>query len=204
VARPRISFLALVLAVAVAVATATAGRAAPAGPSVLPGLMVGPAPWGPNNGLYLRQRLKAIGLDALPAEALAFHIHAHLDIVINGRVLNGLPALIGINVGERFITELHTHDTSGIIHVESPKVRAFTLGQFFDVWGLRFTPSCLGGYCATGKKQLWVWVNAKRVRTDPRKIVLRSHQEIVIAYGTPASIRLPGPIPATYPFPSGY
>jgi hypothetical protein len=32
---------------------------------------------------------------------------------------------------------LHTHDTSGIIHVESPTVRSFTLGEFVDLWGGR-------------------------------------------------------------------
>jgi hypothetical protein len=202
VARPRIALIALLLTLGAV--GATSGSASLSAPTALPGLMVGPAPWGPNNGLYLRQRLKAIGLHALPAEGVALHIHVHLDIVVNGRVLNGLPALIGINVNEQFITELHTHDTTGIVHVESPNVRTFTLGQFFDVWGLRLTSQRLGGYLASGKKQIWVWVNGKRVRTDPRKIALRSHQEIVVAYGTPASIRVPGPIPSTYPFPQGY
>jgi hypothetical protein len=42
---------------------------------------------------------------------------------------------------------IHTHDTSGIVHIESPTVRPFTLGQFFDVWGVRFTSDCIGGDC---------------------------------------------------------
>jgi hypothetical protein len=201
VTRARIAVLILVLGLAAA--GATAGEAISSSAAPLPGLMTGKGPWGPNNGLYLRQRLKAIGLHALPAEGVALHIHAHLDLAVNGR-LYPVPALIGINVGQRFITELHTHDQSGIIHVESPTVRTFTLGQFFDVWGLRLSPRCVGGYCARGKKQVWVWANAKRVRTDPRKIVLRSHQEIVVAYGTLASVRALGPVPATYPFPQGY
>jgi len=200
VARSRLALLALVLAIAAA--GATSGAAAPTRPAALPGLMVGPAPWGPNNGLYLKQRLKAIGLHALAAEGVVLHIHEHLDIVVNGRVLRGLPAGLGIDAQGRFIAELHTHDTSGIIHVESPKVRKFTLGNFFDVWGLRFSSRCLGSYCATGKKGIWVWVNGKQVRTDPRKILLRSHQEVVVAFGTFASI--PKPIPTAYPFPQGY
>jgi hypothetical protein len=199
VARSRIALL--VLVPALAAAGATSGAAAPTRAS-LPGLMVGPAPWGPNNGRYLRQRLKAIGLHALSKEGLALHTHQHLDIVVDGRILGGLPAYIGINFQAPFIAELHTHDTSGIVHVESPTVRTFTLGDFFDVWGLRFSSRCLGGYCARGQKGIWAWVNGKRVRTDPRKIVLRSHQEIVVAYGTLASV--PKPIPTTYPFPAGY
>jgi len=193
VTRSRITLLTLVLALGAA--GATSGAAAPNRSAALPGLMVGPAPWGPNNGVYLRRRLKAIGLHALPAEALVLHIHQHLDIVVNGRVLRGLPAYIGINIQGRFITELHTHDTSGIIHVESPTVRKFTLGNFFDVWGLRLSSSCLGSYCAKQQKRIWAFVNGKRIITDPRKIVLRDHEEIVVAYGTLASI--PRPIPTS-------
>jgi hypothetical protein len=83
-------------------------------------------------------------------------------------------------------------------------VRTFTLGQFFDVWGLRFSSHCLGGYCAHGQKSVMVWVNGKRLKTDPRAVVLKSHQSIVVAYGTPASLKPLGPIPKTYPFPKGY
>jgi len=191
------------LALAVLTAGATAGTAVSSRQAALPGLMVGKAPWAANNGVHLRQRLKAIGLHALPTEGVRVHIHQHLDVVVNGR-LYPVPALIGINVGERFITELHTHDESGIIHVESPTSRTFTLGEFFDVWGLRFTKQCLGGYCSSGARHVMVWVNAKRVRTDPRKVVLSPHQEIVVAYGTRSSMKPLGPIPATYPFPNGY
>jgi hypothetical protein len=194
--------LALLAAVLVVVA-AGAGAAVSARRSPLPGLMVGKAPWPANNGRYLRARLSAIGLHALPTEGVRVHIHEHLDVVVNGR-LYPVPPLIGINVAEPFVTELHTHDASGIIHVESPTVRTFTLGDFFDVWGLRFSSKCLGGYCAQGAEHVYVWVNARRVRTDPRKIVLRSHQEIVVAYGTLASLAPLGPIPAAYPFPQGY
>jgi hypothetical protein len=193
------------LAVALAVLAAGAGAdaAVSSRTAALPGLMVGRAPWSANNGRYLRQRLKAIGLHALPTEGLRVHIHEHLDVVVNGK-LYPVPALIGINVPQRFIAELHTHDQSGIVHVESPTVRTFTLGNFFDVWGLRFSSRCLGGYCANGARHVNVWVNGKRVRTDPRKILLLSHQEIVVAYGTLASIKPLGPIPASYPFPQGY
>jgi hypothetical protein len=196
--------LAVVVTLALLVAGASAGAAlASSAAGVLPGTMIGKAPWGANDGRYLKQRLHDIGLHALPAEGTKLHIHAHLYVVVNGRIYP-VPALIGINVQQRFIAELHTHDVTGIIHVESPTIRSFTLGEFFDVWGLRFSSRCLGGYCATGKKQVMVWVHGKRVTTDPRKIVLKSHESIVVAYGTLASLKPLGPIPATYPFPKGY
>jgi hypothetical protein len=85
--------------------------------------------------------------------------------------------------------------------VESPDVRTFTLGQFFAVWGLRLTPSCLGAYCATGAKRLWLFADGRRVSTDPRLLVLTEHEEILLAYGTQA--QLPHPIPARYDFGEG-
>jgi hypothetical protein len=51
-----------------------------------------------------------------------------------------VPAGIGIKPPD-CIYWLHTHDISGIIHVESPDNRTFTLGQFFDIWGKKFNNS---------------------------------------------------------------
>jgi hypothetical protein len=192
-----------VAAVAVLALLAAGAASSSTASGLLPGTMVGKAPWGANDGRYLKQRLQAIGLHALSAEGTKLHIHAHLYVVVNGKIYP-VPALIGINVQQRFIAELHTHDVTGIIHVESPTVRTFTLGDFFDVWGLRFSSRCLGGYCAAGKKQVMVWAHGKRVTSDPRKIVLTPHLSIVVAYGTLASLKPLGPIPATYPFPKGY
>jgi hypothetical protein len=184
----------------IAVVGLTAATAA-ASSSHLPGLMTGKAPWGPNDGPGLKARLEAIGLDALPREALKLHIHQRMAVLVNGRFVP-IPPGIGIDAKGKFITELHTHDASGIIHVESPVDRKFTLGQFFDVWGLRFSSRCLGGYCAKGRRQVMVWTNARRVRTDPRKIPLTERLSIVVAYGTPDSV--PRPIPPHFPFPKGY
>jgi hypothetical protein len=181
-----------------AVALVAAGAASPS--STLPGLMTGKAPWGPNDGTKLKPRLKAIGLDALPREALKVHIHQRMAVLVNGKFFP-LPAGIGIDRNGKFITELHTHDDSGIIHVEAPAPRKFTLGEFFDVWGLRFTKDCLGGYCTNGNKKVRVWTDAKPVKGDPRKIVLTEHLSIVVAYGTRKSVP---PIPKHFPFPQGY
>ena len=162
--------------------------------------MTSKAPWSANNRALLHARLDKIGIPALKAEGQRLHTHQHLDIVIRGRGYP-IPAGIGIDFGERFISPLHTHDFSGITHVESPTIRKFTLGQFFDVWGLRFSANCLGGYCAKGNERVWVFVNGKRWLGNPRQIALRAHEEIVVAYGTLASI--PKPIPSFFPFPPG-
>jgi hypothetical protein len=39
---------------------------------------------------------------------------------------------------------LHTHDTSRVIHIESPAVRRYTLGEFFDLWGQPLGPEQVG------------------------------------------------------------
>lgn len=165
----------------------------------LPGLLTGLAPW-PNNTAQLSNRLDAIGLPKLSAEGSVLHIHQHLDIFIDGQPLV-VPALIGIAADSSFISPIHVHDTSGVIHVESPAQQVFFLGQFFDVWGVKLSAQCIGEYCTSGDKQLSVYVNGQKLATDPRKLKLESHQEIVVAYGTPAG--LPNPIPSSYAFSNG-
>ena len=160
----------------------------------LVGVQTGPAPW--NAALdTLPDRLKPLGLNALTNEGEVVHIHQHLDIFVNGKKVP-VPSGIGIYDGQ-FLTELHTHDASGVMHVESPTKRDFDLAQFFGVWGVRLTPSCVGGYC----KELTPWrmyVNGKQYFEDPRALVLKPHEEIAIVIGTP-----PKTIPSKYKFPAG-
>lgn len=126
-------------------AATTTTRAAADGPQLgpasspiasLPGaLQTGPS-WPANNGRALQLRLRALGLAPLREEGQVVHIHQHLDLFVDGKQVT-VPANIGIDAGGGFISDLHTHDTSGIMHVESPTQRSFTLGQFFAVWACR-------------------------------------------------------------------
>jgi hypothetical protein len=183
----------------VAVLAASGHRQAPASPTPLAGLQTGPAPWGANTA-DLAERLQAIGVPPLsPIEGTAVHIHQHLDLFVDGREVP-VPAGIGIDPAVGY-APLHTHDASGVIHVESPTARTYTLGDFFAVWGVRLTPGCLGGYCAGGGRQLRVYVDGRAYPGDPTTLVLAAHQELVVAFGTAA--QLPSPIPSAYPFPPG-
>jgi hypothetical protein len=185
--------LALAAAAAVVAVMGTVASAA----SGLPGEQKGAAPWGPGNGPNLTARLEAVGLPALPQEYFDLHIHQHLDVYVNGRHVT-VPASIGINFAEQYISPLHTHDTSGVIHVESPRVQTFTLEQFFGVWGVRLTPRYLGGYRATKAKPLRVFLDGRAVKGDFRLLPLRAHEEIAIVYG-----QAPAHIPRSYAFPAG-
>ncbi len=163
------------------------------------GIQTSEAPWIAEID-HLSERLDSIGLPALAEEGTTLHIHQHLDIFIHGKAV-AVPAGIGINEQARYISPLHTHDTTGVIHVESPTVQDFTLGQFFDVWGVLFNSQAIGGYAADASDTLKVFVNGKEFFGDPRTIVLAAHQEIVVAYGT--SSELPNPIQDAYTFEAG-
>ena len=205
VRRRRLGIAAVLAAVLVAgigglaVSAANRDRQPATSPGPLAGLQTGPAPWGANTS-DLAERLRAIGIPALsPMEGTAVHIHQHLDLYVDGRKVL-VPAGIGIDPAVGY-APLHTHDPSGVIHVESPTVRTYTLGEFFAVWGVRITPSCLGGYCAGGGRQLRLFVDGRADRGDPTTLALEPHQELVVAFGTAA--QLPSPIPSTYQFPPG-
>jgi hypothetical protein len=162
------------------------------GPSVdfanMPGLMRTPPPW-PKNTADLDARAKVAGVHILPTEGVTLHIHQHLDIYNNGKHVT-VPALIGIKrKGTGYeLAELHTHNTDGIIHLESERAQAFSLGQFFGVWGLYLANNCVGSLCSP-PNDFTVYVNGAKIpaTADPAKLVLEDHDEIAIVYGTPPS-----------------
>jgi hypothetical protein len=207
-ARRRPSRLALVIGAVLVVAVIAGGLLLTSGgrpnrPAVIahgqpidwagvPQLQTTAPPWSSESAL-LPARLQPSGLHELTMEGTALHIHEHLDLYVNGRHVT-VPALVGIDEEAGFLTELHTHDASGIIHVESPVQRAFTLGQFFCEWGVKLNAKCLGPY----QGRLSWWVNGVRMNGDPARLVLSQHQEIAIAAGRP-----PAAVPSAYAFPIG-
>ena len=98
----------------------------------------------------------------------------------------GVPASIGINQFEGYISPVHTHDTTGTIHIEAGNKDTFTLGQFFDVWGVRLTDKCIGGYCTRGADSMQVLSNGVPVRGNPRDLPLQNNEQIEITFGRKA------------------
>ncbi len=123
--------------------------------------------------------LRTAGLEQLAEEGTILHIHEHLDITINGKAV-AVPAEIGI--GTTFISPIHTHDSSGILHVESPVKKDFTLGQFFTEWGVKLDTNCIATNCVDQTHKLIVAVNGNPI-TDPQNHVLSAHEEIEVWYG---------------------
>jgi len=143
------------------------------------------------------------GISCQTNEQTLFHIHAHLAIFVNG-TQRQVPAAIGIpgaqaqnsargsfiNSGACFYW-LHTHAADGIIHIESPVKRTYTLGNLFDEWGQPLGPDQVGP--ATG--HVTAIYNGRAYRGNPRDIQLTAHAEIQLEVGTP----LVAPQPITFP-----
>jgi hypothetical protein len=66
----------------------------------------------------------------------------------------------------------------------------------FGVWGVRFTPSCIGGYCDDGTNTVRVFLDGQPYQGDPTQLQLANEQVIVVAYGTEQ--QLPNPMPARF------
>jgi hypothetical protein len=117
-----------------------------------------------------------------PTEVLVLHHHDHLTLVIRGAV-HEVPALIGIN--SRSICWLHTHDATGVIHVEAADARPLTLGDFFALWGMSLGSDTLLGQTAGPGEAVQTTVNGAAVGGDPRAIVLNNLDDIVVQLGPP-------------------
>jgi len=128
------------------------------------------------------------GIQCQASEQVAYHIHAHLAIYASGDP-QAVPAGIGIP-GDKCLYWLHTHDATGVIHVESPAQRTYTLGQFFDIWGQPLSTTQVGR--ATG--HVTVFLNGKRFSGDPRSIKLTPHALIQLDVG-----KVVPPQPFTFP-----
>ncbi len=163
---------------------------------------VGQAVFPPGDSVKGGQGQPVDGIEALGHEELAAHYHAHLAIFYRGRQL-AVPYGIGVvkpfhldrgfvDGGQAFYW-LHTHDATGIIHVESPDHRTYTLGEFFDVWGEPLSPEAVGGL----KGKVRAYVDGKPFEGDPRSIPLTEHGQVTLVVGEPAVK------PPVYAFPKG-
>jgi len=132
------------------------------------------------------------GIRCDATEGVVEHIHAHLQLFDRGRPLE-VPAQIGIPQTGGCLYWLHTHASDGIIHIESPVKRPFTLGEFFDLWGMTLSWQRAASMRAPQGRHLWIWVDGHAWHgANPRSIVLHDHQEIVIQDGPPFGHPRPG------------
>ena len=122
------------------------------------------------------------GIHCDQEEGALEHIHIHLQIFLHGKVMV-VPAQIGIPSSGTCLYWLHTHADDGLIHIESPVKKPFTLGNFFDVWSQPLDATHAAS--AVAPTGLVVTVNGKPYHGDPRNIMLADRQEIVMNAGLP-------------------
>jgi hypothetical protein len=162
------------------------------------------------------ERTVQAGLKPQPKEFLTNHVHAHLDVFVDGKPVT-VPSGIGIKIdnpavrrftepdgsvsyggidlcNEACISPLHTHDVSGILHTESASAEPNTLGEFFIEWGVALDASCVATFCSPDTA-IAIYVDGELAAGDPREIQLTDHREIAVVIGTP-----PAEIPKTADF----
>jgi len=205
------------IAIAAATVVLAAGCGTSSAPSPVPPSSSAAAPSGQPAGLVWpappdpMERTVAAGLKPQPKEFLTHHVHAHLDVFVDGQRVT-VPAGIGIQINDPAvrkgqgpdgsmsyggiqlcndpcISPLHTHDTSGILHTESASSQPNTLGEFFTEWGVPLDASCVATYCSPATK-IAIYLDGEPFTGDPRTIELTDRREIAIVIGTPPA-RIP-------------
>lgn len=119
----------------------------------------------------------------------SLHQHPHIEITIQGTAVT-VPTDIGIGPSlwkdhsmdeyrqMETMSPIHTHDSSGTIHLEMGKWHPCTLGDFFDVWGQPFDSAGVLSYPGA----ISLTVDGKP-SAEYRDLVLQDGQQIVIRGG---------------------
>jgi hypothetical protein len=153
-----------------------------------------PAPAGGEFGTHyegLEERRLAAGVPTMSDPGTGEHIHPQLEVYAHGEQIP-IPVNVGIDPSRppEMMAGLHTHDTSGVIHVENADQP--TLGQFFQIWGVPFSADGLGPYEAGGDERVRVWVDGQE-SSEYGDLVIEDGQQIVVAFGstaqTPEAVR---------------
>ncbi|HZK73792.1 MAG TPA: hypothetical protein VFD88_07320 [Clostridia bacterium] len=151
----------------------------------------------------------AAGIPCDNLEHTQVHYHAALQILYQGA-----PVAIPTDVGRltNCFYWLHLHaESPGVIHIESPKNRTFTLGDFFKVWAAsKGTPEPLDAthvstFTLTPDQKLVIYIDHQDDKKgpqlytgDPASIELTTHEVITLEI-TPPTVNPP----PTFTFQSG-
>ena len=124
-------------------------------------------------------------------EEIDLHYHAHVSLFVEGERV-AIPPAIGIVdavMQDGYVQSggcfywLHTHDATGLIHIEPPTDDEYTLGHLFDIWGRPLSASNVAGFQGT----ISVFVDGERYDGDVRDIVLTSRRHVSLQVGEPLS-----------------
>jgi hypothetical protein len=111
---------------------------------------------------FASKTTREIALTCTTDMATEYHIHPILKIFINDVEVE-IPANVGIE--PTCMRSLHTHTADGVLHVEAPVQRDFTLADFFAVWEKTFSATELMGNVANETHAVTMTVNGESVDT---------------------------------------
>jgi len=134
------------------------------------------------------------GIQCQTSEQLVYHIHVHLTVFVDGQPrqipygigigppvqVHGTPTGPFASSGTCF-SWLHTHAADGIVHIESPTQRIYTLGDFFDVWGKTLTSREVAG----ARGRVVAFIDGRPYEGNPRDVPLFAHAQIQLDVGRP-------------------
>jgi hypothetical protein len=170
-------------------------------PAGTPGPETVPVPSGPKLATLLNSATgqEIDGVQCQAGEKTVVHVHTHLTIFVNGKAQVipygiGIPGFQAVSTSSGPFVEtgscfywLHVHANDGIIHVESPSTtQTFTLGQFFQIWGIPLSKTQVGS--ATGPVTVFFTSPGKKpglYTGNPNDLPLGDHYEIQLVVGTP-------------------
>jgi hypothetical protein len=179
-------------------------QAAYATPSPIPSASGGPAPISLADGTAIGKPLVKVGkvvtdtskgglgqpvdgITCATQEYVTLHVHPHLAIFYRGTQVQ-VPQYIGAapGPGGGCLYWIHTHDASGIIHVEAPQLAppggpAYTLGMFFDIWGQPLSRNDVAGL----KGPVTAYLNGQKYDGELAAIPLKAHNLITLEVGSP-------------------
>lgn len=156
-----------------------------------------------------RSRTPAAGIPCDLLEHTQVHYHAALQILNQGNPVD-IPTGVGRSIGCFYW--LHMHDFEpGIIHVEAPSGRTFTLGDFFAVWSAwggvtqPLDSTRIASVTLTAGQKLIAYVDPgddsgpQVFGGDPKTIVLKNREEITLEITPPVVVP-----PPAFSWPSGF
>ncbi len=127
------------------------------------------------------------GIPCAGQEYVTLHVHPHLSIFYKGQQVQ-VPHFIGAapTANGGCLYWIHTHDATGIIHVEAPQLAPpggpdYTLGMLFDIWGQPLKRDDVAGL----KGPVTAFVNGQKYDGELAAIPLKAHNLITLEVGTP-------------------
>lgn len=153
--------------------------------------LIGTPTWPNHDTATGGQGQQVAGLNCLAQLSEPFHHHVQLSIFVNGQQL-AVPMGLGMyqpgggKSGYIYHTTclyfVHTHDRTGIIHIESKVDQPYTLGTFFKLWGEPLSSTQIAQF--TGPVS--IYINGLPDTTDPiASVPLTPGSDITLVIGQP-------------------